>query len=94
MRTFVNDTRQQFSANKKSEDLNATRTPATSTSRISPARRSNLSSTQPTQKTIARSDGGNQTTTSVGEGYDTMEVSLCKGNAPTTVFILVKKGPS
>jgi hypothetical protein len=91
MRRFVDDTQKQFSANKKSEDLNATRTPATPTSRISPARRSNLNSAQQTQKKTVQSSASTRNQTVTSQGYDTMEVSLCKGNEPTTVFILVKK---
>ena len=80
MSKFVNATSQQFSSNKKSEDLNATRTPATTTSRITEDRSTKFVVSGPTtaKPATTESKGGNSTFPPAG--WTTLKVAICKDN--------------
>ena len=89
MSKFVNATSQQFSSNKKSEDLNATRTPATTTSRITEDKPSRfVVSGSTTAKPATSESGGGGDFTFPPEGWTTLKVAICKDNAEYEATIL------
>lgn len=91
MSNFVKKTSQEFSANKKSEDLNATRTPATTTNRITEDRPTRLvSSGSTTSKPATSGGGGGDSFTFPPAGWTTLTVSLCKDNSPAEAVILAQ----
>ena len=92
MSKFVNTTSQQFSSNKKSEDLNATRTPATTTSRITEGRATRLINTAPPppRRTTPFTEQLSRNVQFPPAGWTTLTVSLCKDNAPAEAVILAQ----
>ena len=90
MSKFVNTTSQQFATNKKSDDLNATRTPATTTSRITEDKPSKFvvsGSTSPPPKPQSQGGGGG-TSQFPPEGWTTLKVAICKDNAEVEATFL------
>ena len=92
MSKFINTTGQQFSATKKSEDLNSTRTPATTTNRITEDKPSKfvVSGTPPAKPATSESGGGGGSFTFPPDGWTTLTVALCKDNAPAEAVILAQ----
>lgn len=89
MSKFINTTGQQFSATKKSEDLNATRTPAAPTSRITEDRPTKfvVSGQTPLRpKPTPSGEGGDFTFPP--DGWTTLKVAICKDNAEYEATIL------
>jgi len=90
MSKFVNNTSQQFASNKKSEDLNATRTPATPTSRATEERYTRLSTTPPPprHRPPTTDQLNNSNTQFPPKGWTTLKVAICKDNAEYEATIL------
>jgi hypothetical protein len=92
MSKFVNTTSQQFATNKKSEDLNATRSPAVPTSRITEDKPSKFVVSGPTSPKPATPIGGDGGGGSGGqfppEGWTTLKVAMCKDNAEVEATFL------
>lgn len=91
MSKFIFNTNQDFSSTKKGDDLNATRTPATTTNRITEERASRLvASGQASPSRPPTQDGGGVVFEFPPAGWTTLTVTLCKDNNPAEAVILAQ----
>jgi len=91
MSKFVLDTSREFAAAKKGDDLNATRTPATPTSRITEDKPTKFVTSGPTSpKPAPPYGGGGGSFVFPPAGWTTLTVALCDENNPAEAVILAQ----